>query len=114
MKRFILFSFGFAMLAGLLTAGVLYAHDASTPSKLEDVEVTVKNIDNGLQVTITSDKPEVVKAIKERSSWYQKVLKHIASAGMHGKKMNMDCPMQGKGMMGGGMMGGGMMNKDKE
>lgn len=46
-----------------------YAHDVKSGIKTE-----VKKIDKGIQVTITSDNPDVAKEIQENSRYYEDML----------------------------------------
>lgn len=49
----------------------------------EDVKVDVKKIDKGIQITITSDDPDVVKDIQENVKWYKNIFKHVEKYNMY-------------------------------
>ena len=50
-----------------------YAHYPARYGK-EDIKVETKKVDNGIQLTITSDDPKVAKEVQENVRYYEDVL----------------------------------------
>lgn len=71
MKKAIVFSLVLALAIGVVAAGILYAHDPASYGD-KDVKVNVKKINKGLQITLTSDDPEIAKDIQKDAKWYEK------------------------------------------
>lgn len=42
----------------------------------EDIKTDVRKADKGLQITVTSDDPEIVKDIQENYRWYRDALRY--------------------------------------
>lgn len=50
----------------------------------EDVKTEVKKIDKGIQITITSEEPEIATDLQEHTRWYKRIF-----------EMGNYCPMMG-------------------
>ncbi len=75
MKKILLISLAMAVAIGLATTVILNAH---TPRYYGDegVKTDVKNIDKGIQITVTSDDPEVARDIQENGRWYRDISRY--------------------------------------
>ena len=62
------------LLASLVLVSVnTYAHFPRDYAR-DDIKTEAKKIDKGIQLTITSDDPEVAKEIQENSRYYEEML----------------------------------------
>jgi len=75
MKKIISVSLALALVTGLATAFILYAYVPGYYGD-ENLKTDVKKIDKGIQITITSDDPEIVKDIQEDARWYTEMLRY--------------------------------------
>ncbi len=75
MRKILLIGLALAVAIGLTTTVILNAH---TPRYYgdQDVKTDVKNIDKGIQITITSDDPEIAKDIRENGRWYRDISRY--------------------------------------
>ncbi|MFH1783305.1 MAG: hypothetical protein ABH868_00180 [bacterium] len=64
------------MLVGLILTGPIYAHYRSHHWDEDEVKVDTKKIDNGIQITITSDNTEMVKDLQQDKRWSEKALSY--------------------------------------
>ena len=70
MRKILSVSLVLALAIGLATTVILYAHNPGYYGDL-DVKTDVKNIDKGIQVTITSEDPQIAKNIQENAGWFR-------------------------------------------
>ena len=75
MRKIAFIGLALALLIGLATAAILNAR-APRYYAGENRKIDVKKIDNGIQITITSDDPEITKEIQENASWYEQPFKY--------------------------------------
>lgn len=75
MRKILLISLALAVAIGLATTVILNAH---TPGYCGDegVKVDIKNIDKGIQITVTSDDPEITRDIQENARWYRDISRY--------------------------------------
>jgi len=75
MRKIAFIGLTLVILIGLATTAIL---DARAPRYYsgENIKTDVKKIDNGIQITITSDDPEITKEIQENAGWYEESFKY--------------------------------------
>lgn len=70
MKKKLFISLALAVAIGIASIGILYPHGLGYYDE-EDVKVKVKKVDKGIQLTITSDDPEIARDIQREAKWYR-------------------------------------------
>jgi len=78
MKRILFIILVLVIALGLTTAGILYAQNQMYYSS-EDIKAEVEKIDKGIQITVTSDAPEIVKELQANARWYRDSFKYSGS-----------------------------------
>jgi len=79
MRKILLISLALALAIGLATTVILDAHTRGYYGD-EDIKTDIKKIDKGVQITITSEDPEIAKDIQENARWYRDIFR---SGGHH-------------------------------
>ncbi len=80
----------------VLFGGFIAISNVSAHYSRDQVNTEVKNIDNGVQITVTSDDSQIIKEIQANASWY----KDSFGYGQHSDSyVDCGCPMN---CMGGG------------
>jgi len=75
MRKMLCISLALALAIGLATSVMLYAYRPNYYAD-EKIKADVKKIDKGIQITLTSDDPEIAKDIQENARWYTDILKY--------------------------------------
>lgn len=75
MRKILIISLALALTIGLATTVILNAH---TPGYYgdENIKTDVKKIDKGIQITITSDDPEITRDIRQNAKWYRDIFEY--------------------------------------
>ena len=83
MRKVLFVSLAAAVVIGL--AGVCISNVFGQPYySAEDIKVNVKKIDEGVQITVTSDDPEIAKDIQENYRWYRDAFQYGYCQGSRG------------------------------
>ncbi len=71
----------------------VYSQDTASQSTAhENIKVDVKNIDKGVQITVTADDTDFVNHIQSHASWYENMFKHgYFCPKMHDCKIHNNC-----------------------
>ena len=64
----------FFIVSILVASLMLFLANASAHYAKSDIKTDVKKIDKGIQITLTTDDPEVAKEIQENSRYYEEML----------------------------------------
>lgn len=83
---------GLAIIAFGLVVTTVYAHGPAYQSN-KDITTDVKKVDRGIQITVTSDDPNITKYIQENTGWYENAFECCYShcQDTHGKEWQPGC-----------------------